>query len=131
MDAMGDADEIGPDDGFRPAEPVMTGHARVLTGAGLVLAGMFTTGLFQYLAYFFFQGPNGSRPEVQYTIFAGPTGVMSLVGGWLAWSARRSSELGPAYRGLAVAAATVGGLLAVSVAVGIVLALTKDPNTTF
>ncbi len=129
MDTMGDADELYDDESFQPSEPVMTGHARVLTGAGLVLAGMFTTGLFQYLAFFLFQGSNGGRPEVQYTIFAGPTGVMSLVGGWLAWSARRSSDLSPAFRGLAVAAAVVGGLLALSVAVGIVIAFSADPDS--
>ncbi len=128
MDTMGDADELDDDGGFRPAEPVMTGHARVLTGAGLVLAGMFTTGLFQYLAFFLLQGSNGGSPGIQYTIFAGPTGVMSLVGSWLAWSERRSSDLSPAFRGLAVAAAVVGGLLALSVAVGIVIAVTQDPN---
>lgn len=126
---MGDADELAHDDVYRPADPVMTGHARVLTATGLVLAGMFTTGLFQYLAFFLFQGSNGSRPEIQYMIFAGPTGVMSLVGSWIAWSVRRSSELSPAFRGLAVAAAGVGGLLALSVAVGIVVAFTSEPNS--
>jgi len=128
MDTMGDADELY-DDGYRPSEPLMTGPARVLTGAGLVLAGMFTTGLFQYLAFYLFQGPNGGRPEVQYAIFAGPTGGMALLGGWIAWSARRSSDLSPTFRGLAVAAAAVGGLLALSVAVGIVIAFTKEPQT--
>lgn len=128
MDYVGDADHLDEDDGYQLPEPVMTEHARVLTGAGLVMAGMFTTGLFQYLAFFLFQGSNGGRPEVQYMIFAGPTGVMSLAGGWLAWPSRRAPALSQGWRGLAVATAVVGGLIALSVAVGIVIALTRDPS---
>ncbi len=126
MDSMGDAHELFDED-LPSADGVMTPHARVLTGAGLVLAAMLTIGLFQYLA--FFTGTSGTSPGSQYTIYAAPTGVLGLVGGWLAWSVRRDWELTPTLRGLAVATAVVGAVLAVTVALGVVVAFTHEPNS--
>ncbi len=129
MDFMGDADELGRDDDLPPRDGVMTSHARVLTGAGLVLAGMLTIGLFQYLAFFIYAGTSsGNSPGGQYTVYAAPTGLMCLVGGWTAWSVRRSDDLTPTLRGLAVATAVVGAVLAVTVAVGVVVAFTQEPD---
>ena len=82
---------------------------------------MLTIGLFQYLAFFIYAGTSGGNsPGASTLIYAGPD--RPDVPRWAAgraWSVRPADDLTPALRGLAVATAVVGAVLAVTVAVGV------------
>ena len=126
-DTMGNADEWADelhDDEVPPwGEPFLTPEARAFTGAGLILAGLMGTGLFQFLSYFMLNGNNGNTARwVQYSLYAGPIAVLALAAAALAWPVHRE----PVSRlvhglasavvivGLVMAAAVVAGLLAVA-----------------
>ena len=124
MDAMGDADEAddGWDDELRSltGATVWTPEARVFTAAGLVLASFFSQGLFQLLSYFI--GGTDLGQGEQAVGYAGPTAVLAAAGAFIGWPARRLLAT-PAIRGLSVAAAVVGAVMALAAAAGIVAAL--------
>ena len=129
MDAMGDADELSDDEDPQPDRPpVFTPEAQVFTAAGLVLFAFFAGGLFQYLSFFAFNGPQD--PALQYAVYAGPSGVLAATGAVVGWRARML-DLGSHLRGVAVASAVVGALFAVVVVIGIAVAYTTGPDTTF
>lgn len=129
MDAMGDADEFAADEDLRPVQQFLTPEARAFTGAGLVLAALLSTGLFQFLSYFMLNR-NGSSPSptLQYVIYGGPSGVMAAAGAVVAWPVRRWTGH-RAVHGLAVAAVVVGILIAVVVAAGVLVAATAPEGT--
>ncbi len=53
MDSMGDGDELQYDDDLPPErEPFLTPESRAFIGAGLVLASLLGTGLFQFFSFF-------------------------------------------------------------------------------
>ena len=73
MDAMGDADELVHDEDLSPGQQFLTPEARAFTGAGLVLAALLATGLFQDLSYFMIsRNGNSPSPTLQYAIYGGP-----------------------------------------------------------
>lgn len=124
MDAMGDADGFADDEELQEDRPFLTPEGRAFTGAGLVLAALLSSGLFQFLSYFMFNR-NGSSPSptLQYVIYGGPSGAMAAAGAAVAWPVRRWTG-SRAVHGLAVAAVVVGIFVAVVVAAGIVVAAT-------
>ena len=128
MDSMGDADELDDED-LPPGQQFLTPEARAFTGAGLVLAALVSTGLFQFLSYFMINR-NGSSPSptLQYAIYGGPSGVMAAAGAVVAWPVRRWTGH-RAVHGLAVAAVVVGILIAVVVAAGVLVAATAPEGT--
>ena len=129
MDAMGDADELDGDEDQQEHRPFLTPEARAFTGAGLVLAALLSSGLFQYLSYFMLNRSGGSMsPTLQYATFGGPSGVMAAAGAVVAWPVRRWNGH-RAVHGLAVAAVVVGILIAVVVAAGILVAATAPDGT--
>ena len=111
LDAMGDAGELADDEDLTPGQQFLTPEARAFTGAGLVLAALLATGLFQFLSYFVLNR-NGSSPSptLQYVIYGGPSGVMAAAGSAVAWPVRRWTG-NRAVHGLAVAAVIVGILI--------------------
>jgi len=127
MDAMGDADEV--DDGWDDELRQLTGRsawtpeAQAFTAAGLVLASFFSQGLFQFLAYFI--GNGDFSQEEQAILFAGPGTVLAAAGAAIGWRARHLPST-PALRGLSVASAVVGVVMALAAAAGIVAALVND-----
>lgn len=127
MDSVGDAAEAddGWDDELRQltGRSVWTPEAQAFTAAGLVLASMLTFGLFQFLGFFFYR--DGLSPRTQPLFFAGPSVVLSTIGALIGWRARRA-PLPPALRGLVVAAAAVGGVVALLAGLGVVAAMTSD-----
>jgi hypothetical protein len=126
MDSLGDSDDLYSMPPVRTT--LMTPEARAMTATGLVIAGLLSPGIFQYLALFLYLGPNGNDIGWQYTLNAGPSGALALAGAWIGWSVRDDPRLMPMARGLAVASAVVGAAIAVAVVVGAVLAFTVEPN---
>jgi hypothetical protein len=126
MEATGDADEAdsGWDDELRQLtdRSVWTPEAQAFTATGLVLASMLTSGLFQFLGFFFSDLLN---PRTQPLFFAGPSVVLSAVGALIGWRARQA-PLSPALRGLVVAATVVGGAVALLAGLGVIAAVTSD-----
>jgi hypothetical protein len=130
MDIMGDADELYDDDSYRPpATQGFTPEARVLTGAGLLLASLLGTGLFQAASFFVFGGNNDRSPSEQYALYAGPSGVLALAGAVLAGSLWRR-PVGRMLHGAAVAVTVVGLVLAAAVALGF-LVIDRDGGSAF
>jgi hypothetical protein len=127
MDATGDAYEADDrwDDELRQmsGRSVWTPEARAFTAVGLVLASMLTFGLFQFLAFFISR--DGLDPRTQPLFFAGPSAVLSAVGALVGWRARQA-PLSPVLRGLVVATAVVGGVVASLAGLGVVAAMTSD-----
>jgi len=129
MDAMGEADEFAADEDLRPVQQFLTPEARAFTGAGLVLAGLLSTSLFQFLSFFLINRNDGSMsPALQYGIFAGPSGVMAAAGAAMAWPTCRTHG-GRMVHGLAVATVVVGSLIALAVAAGIIAAAAAPEGT--
>jgi hypothetical protein len=128
MDAMGDADEADDawDDELREltAERVWTPETQAFTAAGLVMSSFFSQGLFQFLAFFI--GNGDFSQEEQVIIYAGPTCVLAAAGALIGWRGRRLPAT-PTVRGLAVASAVVGAVMALAAASGIVAALVNGP----
>jgi hypothetical protein len=116
MDAMGEADELGYDDELPPGrEPFLTPETRAIAGAGVVLMSVFSTSVFQYMAFLLYRNDDGSSaPATQYLLLAGPTAVMAAVGAGLGWSTR-NQPMSPGLRGVAGAAVLVGAGLALLV----------------
>jgi hypothetical protein len=123
MDAMGDADEADDawDDKLRhlTGPSVWTPEAQAFTAAGLVLASFFSRGLFQYLL--FFNEGNGFSAWLQALTNSGVCAVLAAAGAVVGWRARLAPTT-PALRGVSVAAAVVGTVMAVAVTAGIVAA---------
>ena len=124
---MGDADEAGDDwdDELQQltGRTVWTPEAQAFTAAGLVLSSFFSQGLFQFLAYFI--GNGDFSQEEQAILFAGPGTVLAAAGASIGWRARRLPST-PALRGLSVASAVVGAVMALAAGAGIVAALVND-----
>ena len=131
MDSMGDGDELQYDDDLPPdREPFLTPESRAFIGAGLVLASLLGTGLFQFFSFFVLNdGPDAERWR-QYAAYAGPSGVLAAAGAILAWPVR-DVETNPSVRGLAAAAVVVGTLVALGVIVGLITVATNDSSQIF
>ena len=85
MDAMGDAGELADDEDLPPGQQFLTPEARTFTGAGLILAGLMSTSLFQFLSFFLLDQSSGnSSPTLQYAIFTGPSGLLAAAGAVIA-----------------------------------------------
>jgi hypothetical protein len=127
MDAMGDADAADDswDDELRhlTGRSAWTPEAQAFTAAGLVLASFFSQGLFQFMAFFI--GNGDISQEEQAIAYAGPGTVLAAAGASIGWRARRLPSA-PALRGLSVASAVVGVVMALAAAAGIVAALVND-----
>ncbi|HET9946197.1 MAG TPA: hypothetical protein VFR56_11135 [Actinomycetes bacterium] len=129
MDAMGDADEADGTDAWDDelrhlaGRSVWTPEAQAFTAAGLVLSSFFSQGLFQFLAFFI--GDGDLTPGRQAIMSAGPGVVLAAVGAYVGWRARLLPST-PALRGLSVASAVVGVVMALAAAAGIVAALAND-----
>lgn len=129
MDAMGDADEADGtgdwDDELRnlTGPSSWTPEAQAFTAAGLVLSSFFSQGLFQFLAFFI--GDGDLSPGRQAIMSAGPGVVLAGVGAYIGWRARHLPS-SPALRGLSVASAVVGVVMALAAGAGIVAALVND-----
>lgn len=123
MDAMGDADEADDawDDELRQLTwlSVWTPEAQVFTAAGLVLASLFSQGLFQFFAFFI--GNDDLSPGQQALLFAGPGGALAALGAYLGWRTRLLAPT-PVLRGVSVASAVVGVVMALAATAGIVTA---------
>ena len=118
MDAMGDGEELGYDDGLPPRhEPFLTPETRAIAGAGLVLMSVFSTGVAQYAVFLLFENSDGTPMSsmTQYLLLTGPTAVMAAVGAGLGWSTR-NRLMSPGLRGVAGAAVIVGAGIALLVA---------------
>jgi len=132
MDAMGDADEPDGDEDLQAHRPFLTPEARAFTGAGLVFAGLMSTGLFQFLSFFLLdQNSGNSSPTLQYAVYTGPSGVLAAAGAAIAWPVRRwtGPSTSSSVHGLAIAVVVVGVVIAVSVTAGLLAAATSDNNT--
>jgi hypothetical protein len=132
MDSMGDADELAfDDDGFPPGrEPFLTPEARAFIGAGLVLASLLGTGLFQFFSFFVMNDGGESQRWQAYLSYAGPSGVLAAAGAILGWPVR-SAETNRSVRGLAAAAVVVGALVTLGVVAGLITVTTVDSTQQF
>jgi hypothetical protein len=133
-DTMGNADEWADeiyDDEVPPrGEPFLTPEARVFTGAGLILAGLMGTGLFQFLSYFMLNGNNGNTARwVQYSLYAGPIAVLALAAAGLAWPVHRQ-PVSRLVHGLASAVVIVGLVMAGAVVAGLLAVAAGGPDAT-
>jgi hypothetical protein len=131
MDSMGDGDELEYDDDLPPdREPFLTPESRAFIAAGLVLASLLGTSLFQFFSFWVLNeggDPDRWRPYVAY---AGPSGVLAAAGAILGWPVRDAAT-SPAMRGLAAAAVVVGALVAVGVLAGLIAVATKGSEPVF
>ena len=129
MDAMGDADEADDawDDELRQltGRSVWTPEAQAFTAAGLVLASFFSQGLFQFIL--FFVGGNDFSAWEQALLYSGPGAVLAAAGALIGWRARLAPST-PALRGLSVAAAVIGAVMALASVAGIVAAWARGPD---
>ena len=130
MEKTGQDDELGYDDELPlDHEPFLTPEARAFAGAGLVLASLLGTGLFQFFSIFMLNDGDGERWR-QYLTYAGPSGVLAAAGATLGWPVHREATT-PAIRGLAAAAVIVGTVLVVAVIAGLIAVTTLDSGPTF
>ena len=124
---MGDADEADEawDHELRQLtdQSVWTPEAQAVTAVGLVPASFFSQGMFQYLAFLI--GGGDLSPEQQAVIYASPGGVTAAAGASLGWRGRRLPST-PVLRGLSVAAAVIGVIVALAAAASIVAARVND-----
>jgi hypothetical protein len=125
MDAMGDAD--GWDDELQneTGPKVWTPEAQAFTAAGLVIVSLFSQGLFRF-TLFFVDGDEFSAWK-QSVVYSGPGAVLAAAGAFVGWNARRTPST-PTLRGLSVAAAVVGGVMALVAAAGVVAAGMTAPD---
>ena len=124
METLGDADEVGDEDLPEPGSP-WTPEAVVITAAGLVLASMVSSGLFQFLAFYVDPEDVGARPRA--LIYVGPGAALAALGALLGWRSK-TQPLGPALHGLAMASAVIGATIAVASAAGIVMVWMAAPE---
>jgi len=131
MESMGDADELGYDDELpEQHDPFLTPEARAFTGAGLVLASLLGTGLFQFFCFFIISDGGDSERWRQYLSYAGPSGVLAAAGAVLCWPVHRAVTI-RTIRGLAAAAVVVGTVVTASVVAGLIIVTTVDSGPQF
>jgi hypothetical protein len=131
MDSLGDGDELRYDDDVPPLrEPFLTPESRAFIGAGLVLASLLGTSLFQFFSFFVLN--DGGEPERwrQYVVYAGPSGLLAAAGAILGWPVRDAAT-SPSVRGLAAAAVVVGVLVTLGVIAGLITLTTVDSDQPF
>jgi hypothetical protein len=127
MDFVGDADELYDDEQVAPSDPWLTAEARVLTGAGLLLLGLLGNTLFQILTFLLGNNDGSQSRWMQWTIYAGPAGVLGVIAAVLAAPVRRHTD-SRMLQGGAVAVLVVGLVLALLVAGGYLIIATSDDN---